>query len=292
MGSNSIFHTFGESCYIETSDGRKLHYMEQGIGELTVVFESGMGMSRSTWGLVQPYIAAHTRTIVYDRAGSGKSEVDHEARTLARIANDLDCLLKQLGQGPFILVGHSWGGPIVRMVAAMNPERIRGLVLVDQTDEHCELYFEEKSVKHYARMSRLLPLMAGVGLYKLIGSKGGRVQPKDVYRDHYKEDFTIQAAKTMIAEGRYFLDDLRVLKEQPLKLQAVEVSVISGTLVTPMERRFRPALHEAHQQTTSTLMNARLIEAPNSGHMIMYSEPQLIADEIKRMLDKPSIKDD
>lgn len=46
-------HRFGDSYYIQTADGRKLHYMEKGAGKLTVVFESGMGSSRCAWGLVQ-----------------------------------------------------------------------------------------------------------------------------------------------------------------------------------------------------------------------------------------------
>lgn len=179
-------HTFGDSRYIQTTDGRQLHYMEQGTGKITVVFESGMGMSRSSWGLVQPLVTEHTRAVVYDRAGLGRSEPDRTPRTLNRIANDLTFLLKQLGAGPFILVGHSWGGPIVRSVAAMNPALIRWLVLVDQTDEHCGLYFKESSVQHFARMNKLLPLLARTGLYRLMGSKPGKVLPADVYKNHLR----------------------------------------------------------------------------------------------------------
>jgi pimeloyl-ACP methyl ester carboxylesterase len=58
-----------------------------------------------------------------------------------------------------------------------------------------------------------------------------------------------------------------------------------GLLVEPAERRFRPALHEAHRQTAASLAAGRLVEAPHSGHMVMYTEPRLIADEIKRMID-------
>jgi len=277
-------HTFGDSHYIQTADGRKLHYMEKGAGKLTVVFESGMGLSRSTWGLVQPLVAEHARAVVYDRAGTGKSEPDRAPRTLARMADDLAFLLNELGTGPFILVGHSWGGPIIRTVAAMKPALIRGLVLVDQTDENCGLYFEESSVKHFARMNKLIPMLARVGLYRLMGSKPGRVQPADVYKDHRQEDFTLQAARTMVAEGTLFLEDLRALRDCPLKLEGTEVSVISGTRMSRMERKFRPALHEAHRSTAAALVGGRLIEAPHSGHMIMYSEPLLIADEIKRMI--------
>lgn len=277
-------HRLGNSHYIQTADGRKLHYMEKGAGKLTVVFESGMGSSRCAWGLVQPLVAKHARADVYDRAGIGRSDPDREPRRLARMADDLIFLLNQLGKGPFVLVGHSWGGPIIRTAAAMEPARIRGLVLVDQTDEHCGLYFEESSVRHYARMNKLIPILARVGLYRLMGSKPGKALPADVYKEHHREDFTLQAARTMVAEGTPFLKDLRALREHPLKLAVTQVSVISGTHVSRMEQKFRPALHEAHRQT-ATALAGRLVEAPNSGHMVMYTEPGLIVDEIKRMID-------
>ncbi|WP_341280763.1 alpha/beta fold hydrolase [Paenibacillus sp. FSL H8-0537] len=252
-------HTFGDSQYIQTTDGRQLHDMENGAGEFTVVFESGMGLSRSTWGLVQPLVAKYARAVVYDRAGTGRSQPDEAPRTLARITEDLACLLNHLGTGPFILVGHSWGGPIIRTAAAMNPAHIHGLVLVDPSDEHCGLYFEQSTVKHYARMNKLIPLLARTGLYRLMGSRPGRLLPKDVYKEHYKEDFTLQAARTMLAEGAPFLEDLRALREHPLKLEAIEVSVISGTQMSRMEQKFRPALHEAHRQTVAALARGRLI---------------------------------
>jgi pimeloyl-ACP methyl ester carboxylesterase len=204
---------------------------------------------------------------------------------LVRIADNLAFLLKLLGTGPFILVGHSWGGPSIRTAAAMNPARILGLVLVDQTDKHCELYFKESSAKHYTRMNKFIPMLARVGLYRLIGSKPGRVQPADVYKDHHREDFTLQAARTMVAEGTPFLKDLRALRDRPLKLEGIEVSVISGTRMSRMERMFRPVLNEAHRQTAVALAAGRLVEAPHSGHMVMYTEPHLIVDEIKRMID-------
>ncbi|MFD0672766.1 alpha/beta fold hydrolase [Cohnella sp. GCM10027633] len=283
--SSVATHTFGDSRYIRTADGRRLHYMEKGEGDVTVVFESGMGFSRSTWGLVQPLVASHARAVVYDRAGTGRSEPDPESRTLERIADDLNGLLTELGPGPFILVGHSWGGPIVRTAAALDPTRIRGLVLVDPSDEHCELYFAEASLKHFARMNKLIPLLARLGLYRLMGSVPGRVQPPDVYSDHRREDFTVQAAKAMVAEGLPFVAELQALRDRAIPLGETEVALISGTHVSRMERKIRPALHEAHRKTVAALPAGRLIEATRSGHMINYSEPGLIADEIKRMID-------
>lgn len=288
MNPNSSSHTFGSSAFVQTRDGRKLHYMSRGTGELTVVFESGMGASRSNWGLVAPAIAEHARAVVYDRAGAGRSNVDAAARSLERIAGDLGELLTALGPGPFILVGHSWGGPIVRAAASANPCRLRGIILVDPSDEHCDMYFSNTAKKSFAINGFLIPIMARTGLYKLLGSKAGSIQPADVATDHLKEDFTVRAASTMLAEGKTFLSDMAALLEHPPDLGNLEVSVISGTKPGKGEGKIRPALITAHRQTVSQLSNARWIGADQSGHMVMYTDPQVIIDEIVRMINDVS----
>ncbi|AIQ46939.1 alpha/beta hydrolase [Paenibacillus sp. FSL R7-0273] len=269
---------------METPDGRKLHYMEQGTGPVTVVFESGMGMSRSCWGLVQPPAAGHARAVVYDRAGSGRSEPDPAPRTLARITGDLLFLLGELGSGPFLLVGHSWGGPIVRNAAAkLGPAKIIGILLVDPTDENCGLYFEEKTERHYGRMDFLVPLIMKTGLYKLLGSRQGKVLPADVYADHKREDFSRQAGTTMLAEGKDFIKDLKALRGKQVQPGSIPLTILSGTYISRMERKMRPLLHAAHRKSAAGHPDGRLVEAPKSGHMIMYTEPQLIVEEIQRM---------
>ncbi|MCM3135698.1 alpha/beta hydrolase [Paenibacillus polysaccharolyticus] len=291
MSHEAGLHTFGSSTYIETQDGRKLHYMTKGTGKYTVVFESGMGVSRSTWGLVVPTIAEHARTVVYDRAGAGRSDVDSSPRTLARIAEDLNELLSALGPGPFILVGHSWGGPIVRTAAETNLTRLRGIILVDPSDEHCELYFSRMAKAGFAFNGALSPILARLGLYRFLGMKDFLTQPGDVAADHLQEDFTVKAARTLAAEGKNFLQDLKGLRKQPPQLEDLEVSIISGTLPGKGERKIRPAIVAAHRQTVNQLSNARWVEAPHSGHVVMFTDPEVITDEILRMIRDKEVRE-
>lgn len=283
MGINPKLHSLGTSSFITTRDGRELHYMSKGTGNLTVVFESGMGASRSSWGLVAPSVAEHCRTVVYDRSGLGRSDVDSENRNLRRLADDLEDLLSALGPGPYILVGHSWGGPVARTAAAADLSRIKGLVLVDPSDEHCGLYFSRLTKINFALNSLLLPFLARTGLLRRMGSASGGALPKDVKQDHLFEDFTVRAARTAAAESKAFLDDLSSLQVAPPRLGNAEVSVISGTKAGKGERKIRPAIVEAHHRTVGKLPNARWVEAAQSGHMVIYTEPQLIVDEILRM---------
>ncbi|MEV5832037.1 alpha/beta hydrolase [Nocardia sp. NPDC052112] len=276
-------HTFGTSAFATTEDGRRLHYMVRGTGEPTVVFESGMGFSRSIWGLVQPVIAERMRAVVYDRAGTGRSDDDARPRTLGRMAGDLDTLLRDLGAGPFILVGHSWGGPIVRVAAAADLGRIRGIVLVDQSDENCELYFAPAADKRYAMTRVLMPALARSGLYRMLAGKVGGAQPADIAADHRAEDFTVRAARTLLAEQDQFSGELGRLREHPPQLGVLDISVISGTKQPRIDKNTRSALTAAHYRTANASPNARLVEAKRSGHLVMFSEPEVIVEEIRRM---------
>ncbi|MGW0182360.1 alpha/beta fold hydrolase, partial [Nocardia sp. NPDC003345] len=119
--SGAVRHTQGTPEWVTTRDGRRLYSMvlpgpAEG-GGATVVFEAGAAATRSSWGLVQPGVGRFTRAVVYDRSGLGASPADPGGRDLDRMATDLVDVLDHFGDGPFVLVGHSAGGPLVRLAA-------------------------------------------------------------------------------------------------------------------------------------------------------------------------------
>jgi pimeloyl-ACP methyl ester carboxylesterase len=112
--------------------GYRLHIHCGGTGSPSVVLESGIAASSLSWGLVQPEVARFTRVCSYDRAGLGWSDPAPSPRTCARIAGELDRLLLSAGiPGPYVLVGHSFGGFVVRHYATLYPGKVAGMVLVD-----------------------------------------------------------------------------------------------------------------------------------------------------------------
>jgi pimeloyl-ACP methyl ester carboxylesterase len=113
-------------------NGRRMHIHVTGEGAPTVVFESGMGASCLSWTLVQPQVARFSRAVSYDRAGHGWSDPAPEPRTALQIAQELNTLLNATGlPGPYVLVGHSFGGYVNRAYAHLYPDRVAGIVLVD-----------------------------------------------------------------------------------------------------------------------------------------------------------------
>lgn len=113
-------------------NGRRMHIHVTGEGAPTVVFESGMGASCLSWTLVQPQVAQFSRAASYDRAGHGWSDPAPEPRTAQQIAQELNTLLNATGlPGPYVLVGHSFGGYVNRAYAHLYRHRVAGMVLVD-----------------------------------------------------------------------------------------------------------------------------------------------------------------
>jgi pimeloyl-ACP methyl ester carboxylesterase len=110
----------------------KLHLHIKGDGSPAVIFESGIGATSLSWAVVQPKLASFTRTVSYDRAGLGWSEFSRTPRTITGMIAELRSALNQITlPPPYILVGHSFGGLLVRAYASQHPGEVAGLVLVD-----------------------------------------------------------------------------------------------------------------------------------------------------------------
>jgi len=118
--------------------GRSLYLTCRGTGSPTVVLESGLTDLAAPWFAVESAVAGFTRVCSYDRANAfgGASDPAPTPRTGSQMASDLHAVLETAEvPGPFVLVGHSIGGHVVRLYAAQNPAAVAGLVLVDASHE-------------------------------------------------------------------------------------------------------------------------------------------------------------
>ncbi len=150
----------------------RLHLDCRGAGGPTVVLVSGLGEFSASWSRIVEQVGATTRVCAYDRAGQGWSDDVDEPQDGVAAAADLHNLLSAAGeQGPFVLVGHSIGGPYALTYAAQYPEDVAGMVLLDSSSPR---QFDNVPgyPLQYASMKRglsLLPTLARVGLGPVIG---------------------------------------------------------------------------------------------------------------------------
>jgi pimeloyl-ACP methyl ester carboxylesterase len=147
--------------------GHRLYIECTGSGSPTVVLQSGLGESSSYWGLIAPAVAASTTVCVYDRAGHGRSDEAAGPQDGIVLATDLHTLLERAGVvGPYVLVGHSSGGPYVRVFAERYPEQVAGMVLLDAqpADAFTALPDYPAFYQPYRIVTALSPSLARVGL--------------------------------------------------------------------------------------------------------------------------------
>ena len=118
--------------WVSIGQGVKHYLLEHGSGHPTVIFESGIAATNLNWHGIQKMVAEFTHTVSYDRAGLGWSSRALTLRTPNNIAVELHAVLHEAGiKPPYVLVGHSFGGLVMRRFAVLYPNEVDGVVLVD-----------------------------------------------------------------------------------------------------------------------------------------------------------------
>jgi pimeloyl-ACP methyl ester carboxylesterase len=109
-----------------------------------VVLEAGGGDDLGVWSLVQAPISDFARVCAYSRPTLIRNGVDPRAGSSpTQVIQTLRDVLTQLGEAPpYVMVGHSYGGMIVRLYAQTYPDDVTGMVLIDSSHEDMIARFE------------------------------------------------------------------------------------------------------------------------------------------------------
>jgi pimeloyl-ACP methyl ester carboxylesterase len=147
---------------------RRLNLLIAGEGAPTVIFAAGLNGTTLHWARVQRVIAAETRTVAFDKAGLGFSDPGPLPRTASNVVGDLRAALKAAAiTPPYVLVGHSAGGPQMRLFAFRYPQEVVGMVMVDSSNEYQDRRMDQAKgdreiaaqrrelLRTYSRLSRL-----------------------------------------------------------------------------------------------------------------------------------------
>ena len=150
-----------------------------------MIFESGISATCLSWTQVRVQVEGFARACTYDRAWLGWSEPANSPRTTSIIVRELHALLSAANvPAPYILVGHSFGGLLVRAYAAQYPEQLAGLVLLDPLSPGEWLNIptaQARMLRLGVKLARRGALLARIGVVRvslalLMG--GGRLVPK------------------------------------------------------------------------------------------------------------------
>jgi pimeloyl-ACP methyl ester carboxylesterase len=290
--------------------GRRLHLLASGKGGPAVVLEAGAGAFSFDWSLVQPAVARFTRVISYDRAGYAWSDAGPKPRTMRQVAFELRAALRKLGvKPPYVLVGHSLGGPMVRTYAEMYPNEVAGMVLVDATSEDTELFINGKVVR-MRELSRGRPIPAVQETMPQAVAAAPEQQPEprakaveppfDKLPPKAQQWWLSARTKPRMmdmsgSEFDYLAEEFAAMyadkREHPLG--DIPLAVLAGTRdegplpgITPEESKKLYEEKIAQKRAMTRLStNNKYIAAAKSGHEIHLTEPEVVAQAIREVVE-------
>lgn len=104
-----------------------------GRGARTFLFLHGIGMGRLAFRGLAGHLRGRGRFIAVDLPGYGAAPEPPRILTMARTADLLAALLRDGGEGPVTVVGHSMGTQVAVELAARHPALVDGVVLLAPT---------------------------------------------------------------------------------------------------------------------------------------------------------------
>jgi len=239
--------------------------------DLTILLEAGGGLDTTEWRALAPRLAQETgaTVVAYDRAGFGKSDLPETKYDLREDTAALWRGLRTLGlDRNLILVGHSYGGFLIKFEAAEHPDSVRGLVFVDPfTVEFVDMLGVDYCNNH--------PMMGKL--------------PFDASRPETLTKFQRAAVRMTGAPDHNLAEKVAVLRKAVVP-EGIPVRVItSGTAWLPNPEEMK-AWRESHKRLAESIKGAVLVVAEKSGHMIPFSEPDLLVSvvaEVARLAKSP-----
>ncbi|MFT2692523.1 alpha/beta fold hydrolase [Clavibacter zhangzhiyongii] len=279
----------GQEVTVAAPDGRHLRAMLDGAGDDLVVLEAGLGGSGLTWGPVHARLARTCRVVAYDRAGLGSSDPDPAPRDLDRLADDLETAIAAFPHRRLVLVGHSWGGPVVRVVASRRIARglaTAGAVLVDPSDERARAWSAPFVRAASGMQAALLVPLARAGLLAPLHRIALAGLPAPLLASAAAAAGSVPAAHAIAAEQRHLLPGLHALAAHPgtATLPGVPVRVISGTASGALTRWQRADLVRAHRASAEAAEDGAWTPAPRSAHMVPVTDPDVVAAVVADLL--------
>ncbi len=246
---------------VDIGGGVRVHVRCVGHGDTTVLLISGFGGDATSWASIEPAIAVHARVCSYDRPGTGTSDPAASIATFTTQAHALHALLDTIGEpGPYVAVGHSFGGAEAITFASLFADEVTGLVLVDAspTTWPAALCAVTEDGSEGAAMLR--------GLCTDAFAPTGNSEQLDVV--------TAFTEATQISS----------LGSLPMAVITATSRELPADLAASEVERLNDAWNQGQQTWMALSSNARLVSVDDTGHNIQIDQPDVVIDEITRLL--------
>jgi pimeloyl-ACP methyl ester carboxylesterase len=252
------------------SDGAELAYLEQGSGDVRLLFVHGWQADHTVWDDVISALRPGVQSVAVDLRGSGSSNGARGPHNLERFAADLRELVDALGTAPVVIVAHSMGATVALRLALDAPETVSGLILVAPVPAS-GAGFSPKGAD-YLRATAGDPVAARKWLSAMFAGE----------RDATVLDRVCGAAAKTPRDAA-----LEGFESWANADFAEATRTISAPAVVIAPERDNPDVYQ--RKVAALLPNARFVLLPDSGHYAILERPAeiaaIIADMEERMMD-------
>jgi len=267
-----------------------IHLYCVGTGSPTVVFESDLDQYGSlSWNSIQGETGKYTRACSYDRAGILWSEPGPLPRDGETIAGELGAVLDAAGEeGPYVLVGHAFGGAYVRIFAGQNPDDVCGMVLIESSHPEMLTRFNEYGVVPEIPDRNIRPLILFLSHLGTPGRYKGNVYdlPPEIY----------DPVQAFLPESGITWFDEKVESPDTLA-QAGHYEYLGGwPLIVLATSRPSPSLGDLAQKLDDlwlemqrellSLSENSEIRIYEGGHYPQIQDPKVVIDAIQDVLER------
>lgn len=256
--------------------GGRLHYVESGAGDQTVVFSHGFLMNHRMFDHQAAALAERYRVISFEHRGHGESSPVPRGFGMYDLVDDAAALIESLVDGPVHFVGMSTGGYVGMRLALKHRALLQSLTLIDTRGDA-----EPKSGhRQYKLMLAVLPFI-GIGplMPKSLGllmGKPFRTDPaRKVEFEGWKASIRKLEAASLVAFGQAIFGRDDVLAE--LARVRVPAIVLTGELDIPTPPESGRALAKA--------LRADWLSIARAGHSSPVESPKAVTAAVTAFLD-------
>ena len=272
---------------MDIGDGRKMYLKCGGTGSPTVVLVGGLRASAEDWSIsdksrptVFSEVGKFTRVCACDRPGTpvgekpSRSDPVPQPTTAKDAVADLHALLSAAGEaGPYVLVGHSYGGLIVRLYASTYPKDVSGLVLIDALSEGLQ---DAETPEQWAIQRKLI--------------QNDDPENLALYPALERIDVDRSCDQIRAAPALHPMPIVVLSADRPWGPQ-VPSMIEAGKLPADIPPDFGyvtdAAQKKAQERLAKLVPNEKHITNTNSGHEIHKEQPQLVIDAIREVVEAP-----
>lgn len=251
------------------------------IGEPLIIFENGSLSALESWATIPALSSDYAPVLLYDRATIGGSEWDGKVGTPNHVADRLWSLLDELNAPPpYILVGWSWGGDLIRYHAARNADDIAGLVFVDPASHSPAAQIELMELLGFGEegLERKITFLKEQAQTELSPKQRADIQYIDELLAQKKEhDYGSVPPVPMVAlvAGQRSPPPASVLEE----MKALPVSMLDE------HHALLPGKLDRIEEWVRASDNGLLIYVDQSTHYMQGDETELVLSAIRRVVE-------